>query len=753
MGLVKRIGDSLKRLTTFPSQAGFEFFIRHPKTILIAATSLMMGIIMLLGWLSAKEVKEVVSKDFNQQQLVLAQHAAGQVENSLSILKKELSLLSLSPVIQYFERVSLAQRMSITYSRIRDEGTLEIRYIDTASRTHLVDAKGYRVVRTDLEDTVYLQSARQNTEKGKLLTGEVLPTIPESGSPKLTMKMAFPVWQVSVDETNPVATNKFSGVLIFVVDTTALVEKITRGIRSGKTGYAWVIDSKGTFLYHPESEFIGKNAFEARKEKKPTISFSRINEIQKKMILGGEKGTSWYISGWHKGKEGEMKKLIAYTPIRLTEPGGPLWSVAVVAPISEVEDAIHSIQVRQILLQVIIAVATLIGGFTIFSLIMNWSYSLKREVEKQTIELKQSQQRYKSLVENAEDIIFTVDHNGNYLSINKYGAKLFERRPDEILGHNISDIIACSADPVLTAVFSVFATRRATQITHQIKIGEQDYWFNTNFRRLMDKEGNIYAVLGISRDITDRKTMEEHSYHTEKLASMGTLAAGVAHEINNPLTIILGFTDLLKEKVSPDSEFYDILKTIENQGMKAKRVVENLLTFARHKEHTENEVDINKDIQEVLAVVGNNLLLHKIAITALELSDGLPAVKGDPDELQQVFLNIISNAVYAMRGGGVLTILTRAVNEDSNVEIQIADTGSGIKKEYRSRIFDPLFTTKKVGDGTGLGLSVSYGIIARHGGTITFETKTEEESTETGTSFIITLPAIKRGSRVGSVPA
>jgi two-component system, NtrC family, sensor kinase len=272
--------------------------------------------------------------------------------------------------------------------------------------------------------------------------------------------------------------------------------------------------------------------------------------------------------------------------------------------------------------------------------------------------------------------------------------------------------------------------------------GDRQYWFNTNFRRLWDEAGNIYAVLGISRDVTERKQMEEHSFYTEKLASMGTLAAGIAHEINNPLGVILGFTELLLEKFPPDSEEYDLLKTIENQGNNAKRVVENLLNFARHKEHAEEIIDVNKNLQTVLSVMNNTLLLNKISIKQ-DLQDNLPLIIADSGELQQVFFNIINNAIHAMKDGGSLTITTKAINSEK-VEIRFADTGHGIKREHQKRIFDPLFTTKEVGKGTGLGLSVSYGIVTKHRGTITFESKTKEESGQPGTTFIITFPAAEK---------
>ncbi|KAF0144848.1 MAG: sensory box sensor histidine kinase [Nitrospirae bacterium] len=740
----KFIFPGIRRLFIYVMEKYCPFNIKTFQILVGIITAILLGTVLVLGWTSSKKIREVVTKDFNQQQLVLAQHAARQIESNLNILKKELSLLGLSPSIQYFEKVWLGKRMEITFSRIKEEGILEIRYIESkGSRMHLVDSHGYQTAQMYPEDLSYLEWARQIKNKNNTLISEVSPVIHGNDYQKLIMKMVVPVRQISVDETNPVATNKFSGVLLFIVDATGLIENITKGIKSGKTGYAWVMDEKGSFLYHPEMEFIGKNAFEARKAKKPTISFARINEIQKEMMLTGKEGMSWYISGWHRGQEGEMKKLIAYTPIHLTVSEKPLWSVAVVAPVSEVEDAIHSIQIRQFSLQAIIIVVILLGGVTIIFLILNWSTAMEQEVERKTVELKKSEQRYKSLVENAEDIIFAVDQHGNYLSINKFGARFFNKKPENIIGKNMSEILSWpTAEELAIMIQEVFNTKESRQITHPLKIGEHVYWLNTNLRRLWDEEGNIYAVLGISRDITERKKMEEQMFHTEKLASVGTLSAGVAHEINNPLAIILGFTDLLLEKTPQNSESYETLKTIEKQGLNAKRVVENLLSFTRFSEHKEENMDINKNIEAVLAVVGNTLSINKIKVQK-KLSDLPVQVKGNAGELQQVFFNIINNAVSAMKGGGDLTISTRYVDEGRNVEIKISDTGIGIKKEHSTKIFDPLFTTKKVGEGTGLGLFVSYGIITKHGGTITFETRTAEEAKETGTSFIITLPAVK----------
>jgi PAS domain S-box-containing protein len=745
---IQSLFQNLRRITISFVEKYHPFNLKYFKILVFVIMTLLLGAVFTLGWRSSQQVKAVVTEDFNQQQLVLARHVADQIGNSLDSLKREIQLLSLSPSIQYSELPALRNRMENSFSNIKHEGTLEIRFIEEKKRSSFIVNEKHPCVSAKPfpEDIRSLEWAMKNDQKGKiLLTSVTLESFDDQPAVPL-MKIMIPVWQVSVDDSHPVATNRFSGVLIFVVDASRLIKGITREVRSGKTGYAWIIDENGMFLYHQEKTFVGQNAFEARKGKKPTISFARINEIQKEKMLKGEEGTSWYVSGWHRGIEGEIKKLIAYTPILLGgDTSNRIWSVAVVAPVTEVEGAIHSIHVQQFILQGLIIFIILFGGLFINFIILSWSNLLEQEVTKKTAELTKSEQKYKSLVENAEDIIFSINYSGNFLSVNKYGAAFFGKTEEDIVGHNISEILSRpSAETFLLTIQKVFDTKESRQITHLVIIGERQFWFNTNLRRLFDEAGNIYAVLGISRDVTERRKIEEHSYYTEKLASMGTLAAGVAHEINNPLGVILGFTDLLLEKVPLDSQEYDLLKTIERQGLNAKRVVENLLNFARHKEHKEELVDINKNIETVLSVMGNTLLVNKISVKKF-LEDNPPLVKVDSGELQQVFFNLINNAIHAMQGSGkgLLTISTKSLH-NSVIEVRISDTGHGIKKEHRKRIFDPLFTTKEVGKGTGLGLSVSYGIVTKHGGTITFKSRSKGEAEETGTTFIITFPVAEK---------
>ncbi|MFH1014674.1 MAG: cache domain-containing protein, partial [Nitrospirota bacterium] len=256
------------------------FNIRYFNILIVIIMTLLLGTVLILGWMSSRKVREIVTEDFNQQQLVLARHAASQIENSLNVLKREMVLLSLSPTIQYIESPFMDSRVEIAFSSIRHEGAMEIKFIDgkNLKTHHVTEDQSCHTEHSNPEDLRYVEWAKKEDNKGVIRLTSVSPVLLNDKSQRLLMKMILPVWQVSVNESHPVAPNKFSGVLMFVIDINKLIEGITKEIRSGKTGYSWVIDENGTFLYHQESTFIGKNAFEARKGKKPSISFARINE-------------------------------------------------------------------------------------------------------------------------------------------------------------------------------------------------------------------------------------------------------------------------------------------------------------------------------------------------------------------------------------------------------------------------------------------------------------------------------------------
>ena len=242
------------------------------------------------------------------------------------------------------------------------------------------------------------------------------------------------------------------------------------------------------------------------------------------------------------------------------------------------------------------------------------------------------------------------------------------------------------------------------------------------------------ANVGYIRDISERKKMEEQLIVTDRLASIGELASGVAHELNNPLTGIIGFSELLLNKDIPE-DIKDDLKIINREAHRTAQVVRNLLTFARRHETTKNPTDINKAIQSVLELRAYEQRVHNIAIVT-NFDPGLPEITADLFRLQQVFLNIIINAEFFMvqaHGKGTLTITTE--RKGDIIRVSFANDGPGIKKEHLRHLFDPFFTTKEVGKGTGLGLSICHGIVTEHGGQVYAESEPGK-----GATFIVELP-------------
>jgi len=740
----------------------FPFLVsRYALAILLTVNLVLLGTSIYLGFKSADQMREIVKEDFNQQQLVLARHTASLLEQDINFLKRELSTLNFSPSIQYLEPLSWANRMRATLASVREEGLVEILRLDAqGNRAYSVDSRGLDHITTgDFKEAYFLEWAGKPENKGQVLVSPVSSKVPNYVGRLITV-MATPTYEVSVDEGHTHPSGRFAGVLVFYIDAYHLASKFTQDIRSGKTGYAWIMDSQGIFLTHPERDFIGKNAFTVRKERMPAISFDAINQIQREKMLTGQEGWGTYISGWHRGlwgSAGGIQKLIAYAPVKLGDPDivkgetnnpGHSWSVAVVAPASEVEGVVHNLYLRQFFLQVIIGLIVLSG--TIFMLNFRYerqfSEQLEEEVNRQKEKLQRSEARYQGLVENAADLIYTVNDQGRILSINRYAADLFTRaraglsktqtsesqilgRPEDFINRTLYDVFTKnSAKFHMDWLREVKETGRARSMRHRVAIADQEFWFSTSIVGLKDEQGQIFAFEIISRDITGRKAIEDRMINMEKLASIGTL--------------ILGFTEYLLEKTESLPEVQDTLKVMEEEGLRCKKIVENLLTFARAPERTETQADINQLLEKTLSVVKNTLLTKKIQVET-QLAPNLPRAAVDPQELQQVFINLINNARDAMKDGGILRVLTKPGPDDKRLAIEFSDTGSGIPREAQAKIFDPFFTTKKTGEGTGLGLSMSYGIISKFGGNINFTTFPADEYPEKhGTTFTVYLPIV-----------
>jgi len=237
------------------------------------------------------------------------------------------------------------------------------------------------------------------------------------------------------------------------------------------------------------------------------------------------------------------------------------------------------------------------------------------------------------------------------------------------------------------------------------------------------------------RDDKLREYTNQQIMKSERLATLGQLAAGVAHEINNPLGTISIYAQMILDELGKDNDSCrESLNVVMKQTNRAGRIVKDLLEFARQSEPEMRILNINDILRKSIAIITHPAELQNIRLST-NLAPELPDIQGDSDKLQQVFVNIIVNAIHAMPEGGELNFNTRITDDSKGIEIEISDTGCGIPQEHMSKLFDPFFSTKSTGEGTGLGLSVSLGIVQRHNGTIDVKSKVGE-----GSTFIIRFP-------------
>ena len=360
-------------------------------------------------------------------------------------------------------------------------------------------------------------------------------------------------------------------------------------------------------------------------------------------------------------------------------------------------------------------------------------------------EVKHSETRYRDLFANAYDLIFTLDRRLNIQSINKVGPALTGYTLDELRGHPLSSFCAPSFWEHGEQQFTNLIAGRAIQPfeLHLIpKDGERVILEIS--ARLVRIGQRIEGIHCIARNLTERRRLEEQLLQAEKLSAIGQLVAGVAHELNNPLTSISGYTQLLQREKNLSETMREDLSHIHIQAERAARIVQNLLVFAREHKPERRMVNLSDVVRDTLALRAYQLRVDNIHVTS-EFAPDLPRTVADPYQLQQVVLNLINNAHQAMvERGGVnrLTLCTTLVSRESPdnsagtmLQLAVSDTGIGIPATSLTRIFDPFYTTKPVGQGTGLGLAICFGIIQEHGGRIWAESDLGK-----GTTVFVELP-------------
>jgi two-component system NtrC family sensor kinase len=349
-------------------------------------------------------------------------------------------------------------------------------------------------------------------------------------------------------------------------------------------------------------------------------------------------------------------------------------------------------------------------------------------------ELLRSRNTLRAIFDNIPAAFYIIDRQYRLIAINRSRADRAGKTPPDLVGGRCYQVLfqrqaACAG----CRVMEIFEAGRSTTRTERrgSAADETTEWEISTYP-ILDEDENIVQAILLEQDVTDKRRLEAMMTQSEKLAAVGQLAAGVAHEINNPLTAILANAQMLQRRLPVDDELQESADLIARAGERASQVVRNLLDFARKEEYRLELTDVNETIQWAIELVQHELNKHSIRLV-FQPDPGLPRLMVSRDHISGVWLNLLLNAIDAIGQEGTIGVSTRLTAD--NLYVAIADSGAGIPPERINRIFEPFYTTKAPGHGTGLGLSVCHRVIGQHGGSIQVNSQAG-----VGTEFTVELP-------------
>lgn len=549
--------------------------------------------------------------------------------------------------------------------------------------------------------------------------GDLSPSDANIFETEKTLKVVAPIY----------ISDKFSGAIFFNINIEDIANHFVGKIKSGSRGYAWIINKNGTLLYHPtQPGMMGGNIY-----KTETRCFNcHLNFDLERRIIKGKAGNY----GRHIAPTGE-NKIIAFSTLSIDNIS---WIIAVSAPYSEVTLVTkNSMNIYSYLILSLFVAASIVSGIVIVlnkkriqaeekakqeQELEKYAHMLEERVTERTKELLMEKEKLNSILSAIGGGILLIDKNAKILWANEMmkdmvGMDLIGRYCEEIWGD-------CD-------IKGTYIKDNVETITMSAFLGKMDRYFQITTAPIKGIDGEIEGYIRFVQDVTEIKKLEEQMVQSEKLASLGRLAAGIAHEIGNPLTSIFSFVQILRE-MEEDEFKKESLDTIYFHINRISEILKQLSGFSKMPSGEPKECHINEIIQTSVNLIQYDKKAKNINIVK-ELSPALPMIAIDGNQLSQVFVNLILNAIDAMPDGGTLTI--RSMMKEEDIVIQFEDTGIGIPREELSKIFDPFYTTKE--KGTGLGLAVSYNIIKKMNGTLSVESELGK-----GTVFTLTIPVNSR---------
>lgn len=720
----------------------------------------VLSLIIILGQFFHQTLQNEMAGQFNRQQLLLAREVALNIESFIDRVYKDIHIIAQLPEVHKIHESPRCRIVAeaIT-SHIQSDALLTIQVLNRNGRV-LYDSASPRHKGLGLSRSEYfinINASRLKKDE-KYITDLLDIHGPEHSAKKFII--ATPIYQ----HVRSADVMEYNGVVLAVLSLDAITREYLSPIKSGRRGYAWMMDNSGTLLYHPtQPTMVGKNLYRTDQS---CFKCHKSFNTEKKMIEGKTEAFGYYEA------PGGENKLLAFYTIPLGERS---WIVAVSAPYSDVIALMQKSRYFYSLLIFSIFMTTIAAsGITI----VTYKKKIKAEEHARHLENQRRLEReveiaknyLENIVENTKTNLMVLDNDLIVRTINSAQAKTLGRPKDDITNRPFFSLFQADLKPFAGMPMETILKKALMGESFQINdyeitgIGDRPIYLDMNINPLLI-EGKINGILITSNDVTRRvhleealkqytmeleykvdketataRKLEQQVLHSEKLAALGRLAAGIAHEIGNPLTSISTFAQLLRE-MATDEFAKSSLDIINNHIERIADIVRQMSAFSRPAEPNIKYLQVNDILQSSLDLMRLDKRMKSTIEISMSLDPGLPKTMIDEGQISQVFINIILNALDAMPDGGRLSVSTTIGKDEQGhdaIFISFSDTGIGIPPEDIAKIFDPFYTTKEAGKGTGLGLAVSYNIIKRFRGDIKVESRVGE-----GTTFTVILPVQK----------
>ena len=722
----------------------------------ILAFLFILSLIIILGQFFHQTLQEEMATQFNAQQLLLAQQVAINVESFIGHVHKDINVIGRLPGIEQIARdAGVRSVVEGIHFHLESDIVVTIRIADRNGRV-LYDSGYPGREGGDVSQTEYFL-ATSRLRRGELFVSKLQEARDlRYGSKHLIV--ATPIIR-----GNPTAfRSDFNGIVFAVLSLDGITTKYLAQVKSGTRGYAWMMDDLGTLLYHPtQPKMVGKNLYSTDQS---CFQCHSSFDTEKKMIEGTSESFGSYEA------PGGENKLAAFFRVPV---GDRSWLVVVSAPYSDVIALMHKSRMFYSFLIVSIFLTTVVASSVMFI-----TYKKKIKAEEKAMHLE-NQRRLEqeiviaknyleNIIENTKTSLMVLDRELNVRTVNTAQAKSLGRPKEDLLGRPFFSLFPdalrpYNGIPIEALLHKTLTGGRSFEIKEYRITGiQQEPMYldmivsplliadeaqgivitsiNATKRVLLEEALKKYTEEledRVEREVAEHRKLEQQVLHSEKLAAIGRLAAGVAHEIGNPLTSISTFAQLLRE-MATDEFAQSSLDIINTHIQRITEIVRQMSSFARPAAINPQLHQVNDILRSSLDLMRLDKRMKNTISIAEDLSPDVPKTVIDEGQIAQVFINIILNALDAMPDGGTLSVSSRSGSDEqgrSNITITFSDTGTGISPVDFEKVFDPFYTTKEAGKGTGLGLSVSYDIVKRFGGDIRMESAIGQ-----GTTFRITLP-------------